>query len=108
MTQTEELGQLLKIMYSDQAAYTEWITKMANDMTANKKVLRHYEKIKANLGGQVGECEEDFQTYLATCKIREDARIYYDHYRLKLKSLNDKAAKLADKPVTSTTYAFSS
>ena len=51
MTQTEELGQLLKIMYSDQAAYTEWITKMANDMTANKKVMRHYEKIKANLGG---------------------------------------------------------
>ena len=77
-------------------------------MIANKKLIRQCQKIKDNLQGQVEECEADLEAYQLDCKLREDARIYYDHYRLKMQGLNEKAAKKADKPVTSGTYAFSS
>ena len=77
-------------------------------MVANKRLIRQCQKIKDNLQGQVEECETDYQAFQLDCKLREDARIYYDHYRLKMQGLNEKAAKKADKPVTSTTYAFSS
>ena len=108
MEQTESIGALLKVMYSDEPAYSEWIDKIAQDMIANKKVIRQYERIHDNLQSQVEECEEDFLGFRQHCRAREDARIYYDHYRLKMETLNEKAAKLADKAVTSTTYTFSS
>ena len=71
-------------MYSDQPAYSTWIGNMAEDMVANKRVIRQYQKIKNNLHLQVEECEIDYETYQTDCKLREDARIYYDHYRLKM------------------------
>ena len=48
-------------------------------MVANKRVIRQCQKIKDNLQGQAEECENDYTAYQLDCKLREDARIYYDY-----------------------------
>ena len=75
---------------------------------ANKKIVSRNKKIRANLEQMVADAEQVFSLYQKKCAEREEKRIYFDHYRLKLKKLQEKAAEKSNKPVTSTTYAFSS
>ena len=77
-------------------------------MVADKRMIKRNNKIRANLQGLIDDAETQFAVYERQCKVREEKRIYYDHYRTKLDKLNSKAAERANKPVTSTTYAFSS
>ena len=57
---------------------------MAKNMSANRQITERHEKIHVNLTSQIDEVETEFKHYLIHCKTRENSRIYFDHYRLKL------------------------
>ena len=106
MEQTEEMGTCFKALYSDEELYKEYIGQMAKNMAANRQVTERHEKIHVNLTSQIDEVEIEFKEYLIHCKTRENARIYFDHYRLKLQALNTQAQKRAERTVTSNTMAM--
>ena len=108
MEQTEEMGICIQLLYADHAIYKPLADKIAHDMLASKTVISKNSKILTNLNMQVEEVDQDYYEYQELCRARESSRIYYDHYRLKLKKLNEVAAEKANKPITSTTYAMSS
>ena len=98
----------MKQIYGENEKYQAYAQKLAENFAANKKIVSRNKKIRANLEQMVADAEQVFSLYQKKCAEREEKRIYFDHYRLKLKKLQEKAAEKSNKPVTSTTYAFSS
>ena len=94
-------------MYADNDTYTTYASQLSEDMKADRRMIKRNGKIRVNLQAQVAEADGVFLAYQQCCKVREERRVYYDHYRLKLEKLNEKAAQRANKPVTSSTYTFS-
>ena len=85
------MGNCFKALYSDEEPYRDYIGQMARNMAANRQITDRHEKIHVNLTSQIDQVETEFKHYLVHCKTRENARIYFDHYRLKLQDLNSKA-----------------
>ena len=52
------------------------------------------------------ELETTYAGYQQLCKGREEKRVYYDHYRIKVDKLNKKQADIAERGVTSNSTAF--
>ena len=65
-------------------------------MQADKKLISKRDKQLAQLQSNVDLVEDDYAQYLQHCKQREDARLVYDHYRVKVEGLLQKAAKSAE------------
>lgn len=98
----------MKQIYGENDKYLAYAQKLAEKMAVNRRIVSRNKKIRTNLEQMVADAEQVFSLYQKKCAEREEKRIYFDHYRLKLKKLQEKAAERSNKPVTSTTYAFSS
>ena len=109
MLQTESLGLTFKVGYEEGSAYSELMNNMAQTLQANQTIINKYRKTRQILGDQVNQVEGEYAMYTESCKERENNRVFYDHYRIKLQNLRDKEAERASKEyASSSAYMFTS
>ena len=66
--------------------------KVRDDMVANQKIIEKNRKILSNLSSQIADVDMDYKMFVDLSKKRDKDYKKYEHYRVKLNKLKEKAA----------------
>ena len=94
-TATETLGNTLFICYSD-SLYENLMLKIRENLKTNQDLAQRNIAIGANLQRVVNVIVDTHKQLKLFAAQREECRIYYDHYRLKIQDLEAQARKQPD------------
>lgn len=86
------MGQTLRICYSD-SPYEHLMYQVEENLTMNSELRTRNEAIVQNLQRSVTALQNQQKQLSTFAKQREDMRIFFDHYRIKLDGLEAAAKK---------------
>lgn len=66
--------------------------RVRDDMVANQKIIEKNRKILSNLSSQIADVDMDYKMFVDLSKNRDKDYKKYEHYRVKLNKLKEKAA----------------
>ena len=66
--------------------------RVRDDMVANQKIIEKNRKILSNLSSQIADVDMDYKMFVDLSKKRDKDYKKYEHYRVKLNKLKEKAA----------------
>ena len=99
MDETQQIGEILQAIYSDEKEFNELFTEIKEKMAKNEKLSEKNKKILVAIRAQVDDIITCHKQMIDYAKKREDFRIYYDHYRGKVEDLKKTEMKKQHEPV---------
>ena len=89
---TEEMGQILRVCYCD-SMYNELMCQVEDNLRVNQQLRAQSSEKSSKLKTEVVTVQKWRKQLQLFAKQREEARIYYDHYRHKVQVLETQARK---------------
>ena len=86
------MGQTMRLCYNE-SAYKTLFEKVEVDMRKNKEMCDSNKAFLKTQHDQIEQLKVKCKLITETAKRREEARVWFDHYRKKVNDLNESEAK---------------